>query len=188
MPRNSLPKYWATPYGKHGPPAEYLNDRNVIPAPEQWAIHHPPPPVQYWPLPAYSQPSRWQNWRSYPQPLQDPEFTSAYASAYGSFYGSGAPQTLSPYSGGSALAYGYREPAAYAAPPTYAAPAVYAAPPTYAAPAAFVAPPTYAAPVTYAPPLSYSLPPTYAAPAAVPLAYSAPVTTPLGYGAPAYYY
>lgn len=64
-----------------------------------------------------------------------------------------AAQTLSPYSGGSALAYGYREPAAYAAPPTYAAPAVYAAPPTYAAPAAFVAPPTYAAPVTYAPPL-----------------------------------
>eukprot|EP00667_Euglena_gracilis_P026566 EG_transcript_32051 len=161
----SRPKYWATPYGKRGPPADYLSDRNVIPAPELLAIHNTGPNPQYWDVPAYTQPTRWQQWRN-------GKNLPPYYPGYGSPYGS-------PYADPS---YYYPEPEVYPAAPTYTQAAAYAVP--------AAVPVAYASPVAYAPPLSYAAPPavSYALPAAVPLGYGAPGIVPVEYGAPAYYY
>eukprot|EP00668_Euglena_longa_P042086 GGOE01055492.1.p2 GENE.GGOE01055492.1~~GGOE01055492.1.p2 ORF type:complete len:131 (+),score=14.95 GGOE01055492.1:38-394(+) len=115
-----MPKYWATPAGKNGPPAPYLNDRTVIPAPNEWHLHHQPPMPKYWDMPPtpYLQPEQPElaYW-----PAPDPSVPARSATAiYGRSQRSAAP-----------VAYGPRAAPPVAYGPPAALPVAYGAPPAF---------------------------------------------------------
>eukprot|EP00668_Euglena_longa_P014929 GGOE01018968.1.p3 GENE.GGOE01018968.1~~GGOE01018968.1.p3 ORF type:complete len:148 (-),score=18.50 GGOE01018968.1:338-727(-) len=124
-----MPKYWATPAGKKGPPAPYLNDRTIIPAPNEWRLHHQPPMPKFWDLPPTPyvrerpQPNYW--------PAPDPSVPARSATAiYGRQSSSQARYPVD-YGAPAALPVGYGAPpvvpAGYGAPA--ALPLGYGAPP-----------------------------------------------------------